>query len=144
MIPLSFSLLFTRPLFLPLPEAEQKKKNLSSPPLPLCATLFIRLLALIPVKGKFCNAWLLNLISLILNPHSVIKVMVCVPSASLFTCAYPSFIESSRPLKPAADASLAVPFTFPLLLATVYQNCIPTLPCPQSINEECRIKQEPL
>lgn len=50
---------------------------------PLLATLFIRLLALILVKGEFCNAWSLNLISLFLIPHSVIKLMVCVPSASL-------------------------------------------------------------
>ena len=79
------------------------EKNTSSPPPPLLATLFIRLLALIPVKGKFCNAWLLNLISLFLIPHSVIKLMVCVPSASLFTCAYPSFIESSRSLNPGRE-----------------------------------------
>lgn len=80
------------------------EKNIKlPPPPPLLATLFIRLLALIPVKGKFCNAWLLNLISLFLIPHSVIKLMVCVPSASLFTCAYPSFIESSRSLNPGSS-----------------------------------------
>lgn len=98
MTPPSFSLLFT--LFLPLPEAGGEKKNPSSPPPPLLATLFIGLLALILVKGKFCNVWLLNLISLFLIPHSVIKLMVCVPSASLFACAYSSFIESSRSLNP--------------------------------------------
>lgn len=60
--------------------------------------LFIGLLASILVKGKFCNVWLWNLISLFLIPHSVIKLMVCVPSASLFACAYSAFIESSRSL----------------------------------------------
>lgn len=75
-----------------------RREKHQAPPPPLLATLFIRLLALIPVKGKFCNAWLLKLICLFLIPHSVIKLMVCVPSASLVTCAYPSFIESSRSL----------------------------------------------
>lgn len=81
MAPLSFSLLFTL-LLLPLPEAVGGGNI--KPSLPLLATLLIRLLALIPVKGKFCTGWLLNLISLFLIPHSVIKLMVCVPSASLF------------------------------------------------------------
>lgn len=96
MTPPSFSLLFT--LFLPLPEAE--KKHIKPPPPPPPATLFIGLLALILVKGTFCNVWLLNLISLFLISHSAIKLMVCVPSASLFACASSSFIESSRSLNP--------------------------------------------
>lgn len=97
------------------------EKNIKLPSLPLPATLFIRLLALIPVKGKFCTAWLLNLISLFLIPHSVIKLMVCVLSASLFTCAYPSFIESSWSLNPGSSSRLLGNPLFtqllPLLLA---------------------------
>lgn len=85
-----FPLLFTLLLLLPLPEG----KKTSGPPLPLLATLFIRLLALIPVKGKSCNAWLLNLISLFLIPHSVIKLMVCVPFASLLHVPAPLLLNS--------------------------------------------------
>lgn len=99
MTPPSFSFLFTLFLFLPSPEAAEEKKAFHQvPPPPLFAMLFIGLLALILVKGEFCNVWLLNLISLYLIPHSVIKLMACVLSASLFTCACSSFIESSRSL----------------------------------------------
>lgn len=70
--------------------------------------LFIGLLALILVKGEFCNVWLLNLISLFLIPHSVIKLMACVLSARLFTWACSSFIESSRSLNRGRDAWAAL------------------------------------
>lgn len=85
------------PFPLPSPEVEKNPSVRSTPP-PLLAMLFIGLLALILVKGEFCNVWLLNLISLFLIPHSVIKLTACVLSASLFTCACSSFIESSRSL----------------------------------------------
>lgn len=75
-----------------------KKTFHQVPPPPLFAMLFIGLRALILVKGEFCNVWLLNLISLPLIPHSVIRLMACVLSASPFTCACSSFIESSRSL----------------------------------------------
>lgn len=103
------------------------KKTHQTPIPPLLATLFIRLLALIPVKGKFCNAWFLNLISLFLIPHSVIKLMVCVPSASLFTCAYPSFIGSSRSLNPGSNRRFFGCTAQPLSPTTVNhckQNCL--------------------
>lgn len=111
------------------------EKKTSSPPLPLFATLFIRLLALIRVKGKFCNAWLLNLISLFLIPHSVIKLMVCVPTASLFTCAYPSFIEFSRSLNTGSSRCFFGYTVQPLpLLATVEEN-------PRVLKTKDRIRQ---
>lgn len=97
MTPPSFSFLFTLSLFLPSPEAGKKNFHQVPPP-PLFTMLFIGLRALILVKGEFCNVWLLNLISLFLIPHSVIRLMACVLSASLFTCACSSFIESSRSL----------------------------------------------
>lgn len=117
------------------------KKTHQTPIPPLLATLFIRLLALIPVKGKFCNAWFLNLISLFLIPHSVIKLMVCVPSASLFTCAYPSFIGSSRSLNPGSNRRFFGCTAQPLSPTTVNhckQNCLD----PRVWKKKDRTKQE--
>lgn len=100
MTPPSSSFLFTLFLFLPSPEVEKKTlhQHPPTPPPTLLAMLFNGLFVLILVKGKFCNVWILNLISLFFIPLSVIKLMACVLSASLFTCACSSFIESSRSL----------------------------------------------
>lgn len=103
MTPPSFSPLFTLLLLLLLlllPEAQKTP----CPPSHSLSMQFVRLLALICVKGTFRNAWLLNLVSPFLVPHSVIKLMVCVPFLpALLHVPTPFFIEYSRSLKPGSS-----------------------------------------
>lgn len=109
----------------PSPSSPEAKQKHQAPPPPLSSPRYLLDYSpWIPVKGKFCNAWLLNLISLFLIPHSVIKLMVCVPSASPFTCAYPSFIESSRSLSPGSSRCFSGCTVQPLSPFAACRNCV--------------------